>query len=289
MISLTQREKLNRLKKEFDTLRIGKDALLALLDETELPELVYNSNAIENSTLTLKETERILLEQEVARKVTVRELFEAKNLAQVTEYLRARESMTINIEGLLLLHKMLIGRIDDSIAGRLRGPFEYVRIGTHIAPAPERVERLLNELFVDYSGALDTYFLERIARFHLQFEWIHPFNDGNGRIGRLLINFQLSQLGLPPIILRNKGKHDYYYPAFQDYQDNQKTDAMGQLLALAVLESLHKRIAYLKGETIIKLSDYAKQNNQSINGLINAARRQTISAFREKGVWKIAS
>lgn len=62
--------------------------MLAILDESELPELVYNSNAIENSTLTLQETERILLEQTVMRQVSVRELFEVKNLARVTEYAR---------------------------------------------------------------------------------------------------------------------------------------------------------------------------------------------------------
>jgi len=56
---------------------------LALVDETEVPEAVYNSNAIENSTLTLKETEKILLEMAVSREVSVREVFEAKNLARL--------------------------------------------------------------------------------------------------------------------------------------------------------------------------------------------------------------
>ena len=67
------KEKLQDLKKEYDTLRQGKDSLLVLVDEAEVAEAVYNSNAIENSTLTLKETEKILLEMEVARDVSVRE------------------------------------------------------------------------------------------------------------------------------------------------------------------------------------------------------------------------
>lgn len=287
MISADHKAKIRELKKQFEQLKPGKEALLALIDEAELPELVYNSNAIENSTLTLKETERILLEQEVSRKVTIRELFEAKNLAHVTEYLRGKASVDLNLETVLLLHKMLIGRIDDSIAGRLRSKQEFVRVGSHIAPAPEHIESLLDELFVDFASALDTYFLERVSRFHLEFERIHPFVDGNGRIGRVLINAQLAQCGLPPVIIRNKGKRDNYYPAFKDYQDHKTTQAMDQLLVLALTESLHKRLSYLKGDTILKLADYAKQNDQTVNTLLNAARRQTIPAFREKGVWKI--
>ena len=77
------KERIEKLKKQYDSLRPGKESLLAVLDEVELPENVYNSNAIENSTLTLKETEQILLEMEVSRKVSVREVFEAKNLSRV--------------------------------------------------------------------------------------------------------------------------------------------------------------------------------------------------------------
>ena len=63
---------------------------------------------------------------------------------------------------------------------------------------------------------------------------------------------------------------------------------MEKILALALMESLHKRITYLKGEKIVTLSDYAKTSHASASALSNAARRQNIPAFREKGVWKIA-
>src|SRR4030067_2518657 len=79
------------LKRKYDQLRKGKESLLKIIDESELSEIVFNSNAIENSTLTLKETERILLELEVSRNVSVREVFEAKNLARVMEYTRSKE------------------------------------------------------------------------------------------------------------------------------------------------------------------------------------------------------
>ena len=84
------KNKITALKAEFDTLRKGKDALLVMIDEAEVPETVYNSNAIENSTLTLKETEKILLNMEVSRNVSLREVYEAKNLARVIGYIREK-------------------------------------------------------------------------------------------------------------------------------------------------------------------------------------------------------
>ena len=281
------RDRIKALKREYDALRRGKESLLAMIDEVEVPESVYNSNAIENSTLTLDETERILLEQTLAREVSVREVYEAKNLARVTEYKRARaEDSELDEELILLLHRMLIGGIDDAIAGRFRRQGEYVRVGMHIAPAPEHVERMMENILITYSSDLDSYCLDKIARFHLDFETIHPFCDGNGRIGRVIINFQLLQLGLPPLIVRNSEK-ETYYRAFGDYRDRRTTRTMDNILALALLESLHKRVSYLRGESIVRLSDYIRKRGLSAPATTNAARRQTIPAFREKGVWKI--
>jgi Fic family protein len=275
------------LKAEYDTLRKGKESLLVIVDEAEIPEAVYNSNAIENSTLTLKETEKILLDMEVSRDVSVREVFEAKNLARVTGYIRAKsEEREITKETVRLLHQMLLGGINDEIAGRFRITGEYVRVGTHVAPAPEHVERMIEATLLEYTSDHTSYFLDKIARFHLQFEIIHPFNDGNGRIGRALINYQLQRLGFPGVIVRDREKKEYY-KAFGDYRDKKNAKTMEKILVLGLLESLHKRMAYLKGETIIPLAEYTKKNSLSGAALTNAARRQKIPAFREKGVWKI--
>lgn len=62
---------------------------------------------------------------------------------------------------------------------------------------------------------------------------------------------------------------------------------MEKILALAICESLHKRLAYLKGMKIVRLTDYAKDSSKSSQTILNAAKRQSIKAFREKGVWKI--
>src|SRR3990167_8494607 len=287
-------KRIQLLKQEYNRLKAGKDSLLRIIDEAEIPESVYNSNAIENSTLTLKETEKILLEMEVSRNVSLREVFEAKNLARIMEYIQTervlffgnKSSDELSKETLLLLHQMLLGNIDESIAGRLRKKGEYVRIGTFIAIAPEHVERMLEEVLIEYSSNHISYFVDKISRFHLQFETIHPFNDGNGRIGRVLINFQLYKLRFPGIIIRDKEKK-IYYRSFKEYQDDKKTNTLDRIIALALMESLHKRIAYLEGNKIIEASEYAVKYNKPVPVILNAAKRQTSPAFREKGIWKI--
>lgn len=281
--------RIQSLKKQYDTLRKGKEPLLKIIDESELPESVYNSNAIENSTLTLKETEKILLEMEVQRNVSLREVYGVKNLARVAEYIRLKsQEKELSRETILLLHQMLISTIDDNIAGRFRKKGEYVRVGTHIAPAPEHVERLIESALIEYSSNYTVYFLDKIAKLHLEFETIHPFNDGNGRIGRVIINYQLLRLGFPPVIIRDKEKKDYY-KAFEDWRDNKKTAPMERVISLALLEALHKRIAYLKNKITMPLTDYGRYHKKSVPSLLNCARRQTIPAFREKGVWKIGA
>lgn len=281
------KDRIRALKQEYDHLRIGKESLLKIIDEAEIAESVYNSNAIENSTLTLPETEKILLELEVSHNLSLREVFEAKNLAHVMEYIRTKaQEEDLTEKMILLLHKMLIENIDGSISGRFRKEHEYVRVGTHIAPAPEHVGRMIEEGLIEYSSDHETYFADKIAKFHLYFETIHPFNDGNGRIGRVIINYQLYRLGFPGIIIRDKEKN-LYYRGFDEYRDNKITKTAERVITLALTESLHKRIAYLKGSMIINLTEYAKKIDRPISAILNAAKRQTIPAFREKGVWKI--
>lgn len=288
-LNAVYKKRIRALKKEFDSLKKGKEALLNVLDEVEVPEGVYNSNAIENSTLTLKETEKILFEMEVSRTVELREVFEAKNLARVMEYIKAKARNTdLSEEFVLLLHRMLIGNIDDKIAGRFRVPGEFVRVGQHIAPAPEQVASLMERAIEQYASDHESYVTDVIARFHLEFERVHPFCDGNGRIGRALMNYQLFRLGFPVVIIRDKEK-GIYYQSFREYDATKQMQRMEKIVAFALMESLHKRITYLKGEEIVTLSEYAKKHQLVLSGLINAARKQTIPAFRERGRWKIGA
>jgi Fic family protein len=288
-LNVVYRKRVQELKKKFSALRQGKEALLNMLDEVEVPEGVYNSNAIENSTLTLKETEKILFEMEVTRNVELREVFEAKNLARVMEYIKEKVRQTELSESfVLLLHRMLISNIDDKIAGRYRKQGEFVRVGQHIAPAPEQVASLMNRALNQYVSDHESYVTDTIARLHLEFERVHPFCDGNGRIGRVLMNYQLMRQGFPAVIIRDKEK-GIYYQSFREYDANRQVQRMEKIVAFALMESLHKRIAYLQGQEIVTLAEYAKKHDLVLNGLINAARKQTIPAFRERGRWKIGA
>lgn len=276
------------LKKEFDRLRPRKESLLTLLEESELPESVYNSNAIENSTLTFDETERILIHQEFPPHHNRREIFEAINLGKVTEYLDevVRKKHALNDDLILKVHGTLLSHINDGIAGRFRGKNEYVRVGPHIAPAPEHVLSLMTAALDQYhSGA--GHLLDRIIAFHLEFERIHPFCDGNGRVGRALLNFQLKSHGFPPIIVRNKEKVEYYL-ALQSYDVDRSAKAFEHIVVALLKESFHKRITYLRDDDILLLSALVKeQKKRSPQSIGNAAKKQSLPAFRERGRWKV--
>lgn len=288
MLNQTKIDKIQALKLEYEQLRSKHDDLLKMITESELPEMVYNSNAIENSSLTLEETEKILLAQALMRDVSLRETYEATNLARVIKYLWTRPELELSVKNFELLHQMLLGGINDNYAGHIRRTGEYVRVGWHIAPPPEQVKPMLEELINRYYSNAGKYFLDNIAEFHLQFETIHPFCDGNGRMGRLLINLQLSALGYPPVIIQNKNKREEYYPIFDEWRTKGKAGKFANYLYLALSESLHKRLAYLRSDEIVKLSDYVKAGNFNASAYTNAAKRQTIPAFRQEGTWRIA-
>lgn len=286
-MKLTKLKQISELLLSFKEKANDKKALLDLIDENEIPEQVYNSNAIENSTLTLPETEKILLQMEMDRHVSLREIFEAKNLARVNTYIKEtaqKKPLTKNM--ILLLHKMLMMNINDKIAGRFRQGNEMVRVGTHIGLSPEFIEFRIQEILNNYNSNIETPIIHRIAKIHAEFENIHPFIDGNGRIGRVLTNYLLIREGLPPVIIRNKEKQNYYQ-ALRNYDDSHNHDMMIRIFELALMESLHKRLAYLDSLEIIPLAKYARESNLSIHSLINAAHRQTVPAFRERGVWRI--
>lgn len=199
-----------------------------------------------------------------------------------------KEKHQLTIKLILGLHKTLLTHIDDNIAGRFRGGKEWVRVGNHLGANPQFVPSLMQELVDGYNQNKISYFLDAIAHFHAEFETIHPFVDGNGRMGRVLINLQLMNVGLPPIIIQNKSKHTEYYPLFTKYQSTLKFGGFTQLFALLLQETLHKRITLLTAKKIIPLSVWASQNNIKANVAANKAKRQTIPAFRLREKWMIA-
>ncbi len=279
---------INSLRERYYKAAIRKDQLLKLISEAEVAEQVYNSNAIENSTLTLEETEKILRQIDLDRFISERELFEAKNLARVVAYIDTKaKGQELNLDVILLLHQMLLSNIRDDVAGRFRNEDEWVRVGNHIAIDPKQVIDKLEEMLVKYQSTPSVDIIKRIALLHLSFEHTHPFVDGNGRIGRVLNNYLLIREGYVPINIKFVDRK-IYYAAFSEFDNQQKTSSMEEIIGKALTNSYHKRLAYLEGKEILTLTEYAKRKNISHSNLINKAHRQTIEAFLEKGTWKIA-
>jgi Fic family protein len=279
--------KISFLRERYYRASINKEALIKLVSEAEVADQVYNSNAIENSTLTLEETEKILLQIDLDRFVAEREIFETKNLARVVSYINQRaKDHELTLDMILLLHKMLLSNIRDDVAGRFRKDSEYVRVGSHIAPNPQEIVDRLQKMLAEYNAASHENIIKRIARLHLVFENIHPFIDGNGRLGRAINNYLLVREGFVPVNIKFIDRQKYY-EAFREFDGGGKTSIMEEITGKALTNSYYKRLAYLEGKKIINLVDYAKNNKLSHSNLINKANRQTIEAFLENDMWKI--
>jgi len=280
-------KKIHLLRERYFLLAPENSSLLKIINEAEVSEQVFNSNAIENSTLSLEETEKILLQIDLDRYISEREIFEAKNLARVFEYMhnnaKARE---LDIDMILLLHKMLLSNIRDEVSGRFREKDEWVRVGDHIAADPQKVPEKILAMLMKYFLTDSENIIKRIANFHLTFEHIHPFVDGNGRIGRVLNNYLLIKAGYVPINIKFIDRK-LYYNAFKEFDSNSKTSIMEEIVGKAICNSYHKKLAYMERKEIVTLAEYSKIKKISHSNLINKAKRQTIEAFLEKGSWKI--
>ena len=133
-------KKIQELRARYYKAIVGKESLLQIIAEAEVSDQVYNSNAIENSTLSLEETDKILLKIELDRYISEREIFEARNLARVVQYIETKsKEHELDFDMILSLHNMLISNIRDDIAGNFRKENEFVRVGSHIAPDPKDV------------------------------------------------------------------------------------------------------------------------------------------------------
>ncbi len=287
-------KKIEKLRERYYKALPGKEQLIKIIGEIEVAEHVYNSNAIENSTLTLEETEKILMQIKLDRYLEEREIYEAKNLARVVEYVdNNAKDKELDNDIVLFLHKMLISNINNGIAGRFRNLDEYVRVGQYHAPAPTEVGSRLFAMFLEYRSGQEENIIKKIAKFHLTFENIHPFVDGNGRIGRVLNNYLLIREGYVPVNIKFFDRQ-HYYDAFKEFDKEKKTDIMNQIVGIALLNSYHKRLAYMENKKIITLNKFFKDEKLNIkkdsySNLLNKAERQTIEAFLDKGVWKIGN
>ena len=209
-------------------------------------EFTYNSNAIEGNTLTLKET-AMALEGMTIDKKPLKDHLEAVGHRDAFLYVQdiakkdtpLSESVIKNIHALVLMNrpedKGVYRRIPVKIMGAYTEPVQ-----------PYLIEPKMTELLAadnERKGVLHD--IERVARFHLEFEGIHPFIDGNGRTGRLLMNLELIKCGYPPINVKFADRKRYY-DAFDAYYKDGNACKMIDMIAEYVNERLGEYLAVLE-------------------------------------------
>lgn len=177
-------------------------------------EFTYNTNAIEGSTITLEET-RELIEHNIAPNRPLKDIKETESHVKVfLEMLKKKEKFGIGL--ILKWHRQLFEQTKPDIAGKFR---DYlVRVGHYIAPDWQDVKKLMRQLITFYNNNKKMNPVELAARMHYKFEKIHPFGDGNGRVGRLIMNYILWHNGYPLLIIQYK-KRRSYYKALQKEED----------------------------------------------------------------------
>lgn len=227
-------EKKNRLSSK-RPLTVGE---VARLKEEFLVEFTYNSNAIEGNTLTLQETAMVLEGMTIDQK-PLKDHLEAVGHRDAFMYVQdiaksdieLTETVIKNIHSLVLINrpedKGVYRRVPVRIMGAFTQPVQPYLI------EPRMTELLLNNKNREYK----MHPIERIALFHLQFEGIHPFIDGNGRTGRLILNLDLIRNGFPPINVKFTDRKRYY-EAFDEYYRDNSAKGMINLLA----EYIEKRL-----------------------------------------------
>lgn len=239
-------EQIDALKKQLDSCRPLTPAEVEAIREVFLVEHTYNSNAIEGNTLTLQETALVLQGITIDRK-PLKDHLEAVGYKEAFQYVEelAKQDKPLTEFEIKSIHSLVLAdRPED------KGTFRRVNVriaGAMTEPVqPYLIEPKIEELFEDYKNWAQTmHVVERVALFHLRFESIHPFIDGNGRTGRLLMNLQLIKEGLPAVNIKYSDRRSYY-DAFDEYARNNSADAMTKLIGEALVARLREMGEILK-------------------------------------------
>ena len=220
------------------------------LAEEFMIDFTYNSNAIEGNTLTLKET-ALALEGMTIDLKPLKDHLEAVGHRDAFLYVQdvAKQELPLSETVIKNIHALvLMNRPDDKGVYR-RIPVRIM--GAYTEPVqPYMIEPRMTELLSVNEERKNTMTdIERIALFHLEFEGIHPFIDGNGRTGRLILNLDLIRNGYPPINVKFTDRKRYY-DAFDSYYKENNAMPMIDLIAEYVDERFEDILMFLKGRKI---------------------------------------
>jgi len=218
-------------KERLDKLRPLSPAVLANLEHYYDIELTYTSNAIEGNTLSPVETTLVIEEGITIGGKPLKDHLEAVDHYDAIRYVRelARQTAPLTESDMRNLHKLVMQRSGPDIAGRYADLARYVRTeaGRHEFPSPAEIPALMGDLAAWLGTAPDTPETAFVA--HLRLVEIHPFNDGNGRTARLLMNLVLIRGGYPPVAVRPEDRLDYTR-SLQRAQAGQGTESFSDLL-----------------------------------------------------------
>lgn len=236
--------RIGSLKSELNKRRPLTQGELQRLQEEFLVEFTYNSNAIEGNTLTLKETAMVLEGVTIDRK-PLKDHLEAVGHRDAFLYVQqlVSDKAPITESVIKIIHSLvLIDRPDDK--GVYRGIPVKIMGAFHEPPQPYLVPVQMEQLIAAQKQSR-RHAIENAALFHLDFEGIHPFIDGNGRTGRLIMNLMLMQQGYPPINIKFADRKRYY-ECFDSYYKNKSAAPMVNMVAEYLEERLKTYLEILK-------------------------------------------
>lgn len=246
--------------KEFlDKERPLNESILKKLQNYLKTEFIYNSNAIEGNTLTLRETDIILQYGVTIKGKSLKEHNEVKGqeyaLDFLNDVLKTKESLSVRL--IREFHALVLN--DDF---KNRGKFKQennIILGVKFQTTPfYQVEEKLQELIDNFLKSKENI-IEKVAKFHAEFEKIHPFNDGNGRTGRLLMNLELMKNGYPITIIKNENRNDYYN-ALEKAQVEFDYELIIKFIKSSIENTFWLYYKHFNEETKEKFENYLEQN-----------------------------
>lgn len=227
---------IDRKKKELDGKRPLTEGELARLNEEFTVEYIYNSNAIEGNTLTLRETDLVLRGLTIYQK-PLKDHMEAVGHKEAFDFVSelVKEKCEINERVIKQIHYLVLADKKDDRGVYRKVPVRIMGVA-HETAQPYLIVPKMEELLRNYLAS-EEHIITKLARFHIEFEGIHPFIDGNGRTGRLLVNLELMKAGYPPIDIKFTDRIAYYN-AFDEYHTKHNLKAMESLFAKYINERL---------------------------------------------------